>query len=50
MNMAAAQAIASMVPSPTADEILPSLSNRDVAKVVASAVKAQAKKEKVARV
>lgn len=50
MNMAAAQAIASMISSPTADEILPSLSNRDVAKVVASAVKAQAKKEKVARV
>lgn len=50
MNMAAAQAIASMVPSPSAEKILPSLSDRAVAQAVASAVKAQALKEKVTRV
>ncbi|MEK6902422.1 MAG: NADP-dependent malic enzyme [archaeon] len=49
MNMAAAVALAEMVKSPTAEKILPPLSDRNVAKVVAKAVQAQAKKEKVVR-
>ncbi len=49
MNMAAAVALAGMVKKPTADKILPPLSDRKVAKVVAKAVHAQAKKENVVR-
>lgn len=49
MKMAAAQALASMVKNPTREKIIPLLSDRRVAKVVAAAVKAQAKKENVAR-
>ncbi len=45
MKMAAAQAIAAMVSSPTPDVILPPLSDRNVSIRVASAVKAQAEKE-----
>lgn len=49
MKMAAAQALASMVKSPSREKILPSLSDRKVAKVIASAVKQQALKENVSR-
>jgi malate dehydrogenase (oxaloacetate-decarboxylating) len=49
MNMAAALALAGMVQSPTADRILPPLRDANVAKVVAKAVKDQAKKENVSR-
>ena len=49
MKMAAAQALASMVKNPSSEKILPFLSDRKVAKVVAAAVKAQAIKENVLR-
>lgn len=49
MNVAAAMGLAGMVSSPTPEQILPPLSDRRVAKVVARAVKAQALKDKVAR-
>lgn len=49
MNMAAALALAGMVKSPKAEKILPPLSDPNVAKVVARAVKAQALKEGVIR-
>ena len=49
MNMAAALALAGMVDSPSTDQILPSLSDPRVAKVVASAVQRQAEMEGVIR-
>ncbi len=49
MEMAAAHALAGMVKSPSASAILPPLTDRRVARVVAAAVKAQAKKENVSR-
>jgi malate dehydrogenase (oxaloacetate-decarboxylating) len=49
MNMAAALALAGMVKKPTADFILPLLSDPRVAAVVAHAVKEQALKENVTR-
>ncbi|MEK6820987.1 MAG: NADP-dependent malic enzyme [archaeon] len=49
MNMAAAQTLAKMIPRPSASNILPALSDRSVARKIAKAVAAQAKKENVIR-
>lgn len=49
MKMAAAQALASMVKKPSRDKILPPLSDRRIAKVIASAVKKQALRENISR-
>lgn len=49
MNAAAAKALAEMISNPTVEKILPPLSDRRVAKVVAAAVKAQALKDGVSR-
>ncbi len=49
MKMAAAQALASMVKKPSRDKILPPLSDRRIAKVIASSVKKQALRENISR-
>ncbi len=49
MQAVAAQALASMVKKPSREKILPPLSERKVAKIIAAAVKRQALREKVAR-
>lgn len=49
MNIAAALALAKMIPKPSATRILPELQNKRVAFNVAAAVKKQALKEKVTR-
>jgi malate dehydrogenase (oxaloacetate-decarboxylating) len=50
MKFAAAYALASMVPNPTVDKIIPSPFDKDVAKNVASAVSNAAIKTKVNRI
>ncbi len=47
MKLAAADALASMVKKPTVDKIIPSPFDKDVAKIVAAAVKKAAIKGKV---
>ncbi len=49
MKMAAAQALASMVKNPSSQSILPPLSDRNVSKFIAAAVKKQAEKENIHR-